>query len=290
VDSLEWLNLTLEISQQTGVELSEEAIGRIDTVHDLLREVVREAESGQTAPHGSPLEQPEETLSEYQKRWLKAQGPVLSAATWLLSAINRMVMRILFRLKVEGLEHVPDQGRFIITPNHASYLDPLALGAALGYRRLRHPQWAGWTGVVFSSPLFRLIARIAQAVPIDPERAVVSSLAYAAAVLERQERLIWFPEGQRSTTGRLQPFKSGIGMLVEHFQTPVVPVFIKGTYEAMGVGTVLPRLKPITVTFGRALEAHELEQQGKGRRPRDRIVQALHDRMAELGNTVKSNL
>jgi long-chain acyl-CoA synthetase len=288
IDSLEWLELTLEISRYAGVELGEEAISRIETVRDLLVEVVKQAETGQALPHVSPLEQPEEALSEHQKRWLKPQGPFLSATTRVLCAVNQVLMRVLFRLRVQGLKHVLDQDSVIITPNHVSYLDALALAAALGYHGLRRTHWAGWTGVVFSNSLGRFISRVAQAVPIDSERAVSSSLAYGAAVLKRGKRLIWFPEGQRSKTGRLLPFKPGIGMLVEHFQAPVVPVFIKGTYEAMPIGTIVPRLKPVTVVFGSALEAHELEQQGKGDRPRDRIVQALHERMEELGGSVRS--
>jgi long-chain acyl-CoA synthetase len=287
IDSLGWLDLTFEISRHTGVELGEEAITRIETVRDLLCEVVKGAETGDARPYVSPLEQPEQALSKYQKRWLKPQGSLLSATARMLWAVNYMLMRVLFRLQVRGVEHVLDRSGMIIAPNHTSYLDALILSAALGLRGLRRTYWAGWTGVVFSSPLGRFISRIAQTVPIDSDRAVVSSLAYAAAVLRRGERLIWFPEGQRSKTGRLLPFKPGIGMLVEHFQVDVAPVFIKGTYEAMPTGVIVPRLKPVTVVFARPLAAHELERRGKGPRPRDRIVQALHEHMEEMERSVR---
>src|SRR5207247_10424244 len=59
VDSMEWLNLTLEIRQRAGVELSEEAIGRIDTVRDLLREVVEQGGAAGSGSQASPVEQPE---------------------------------------------------------------------------------------------------------------------------------------------------------------------------------------------------------------------------------------
>ncbi|MDQ3965139.1 MAG: 1-acyl-sn-glycerol-3-phosphate acyltransferase, partial [Actinomycetota bacterium] len=284
VDSMEWVNLTMEIGQSVGVELDEEAIERVDTVRDLLQEVAEQAESGEMGPAASPLEQPEEVLDDQQKRWLKPLGPVMSAMAWGLFVLDWMIMRGLFRLRVEGLEHLPKEDPFVLTPNHVSYLDPFALAAALGYRRLRQTYWAGWIGAAFGNPLTRLVSRLAQAVPIDPHRAGVSSLAFAAAVLKREKNLIWFPEGERSASGELQPFRPGIGMLLNHFRAPVVPVFIHGTYEAMPRGKFLRRLKKITVVFGEPLEVDELEQQGEGEEPQGRITQALRDRVAELGS------
>ena len=53
------------------------------------------------------------------------------------------------------------------------------------------------------------------------------------AVLKCQQNLVWSPEGHRSPTGKVQPSKPGIGMLLNHFPVPVVPVFIRGTHKAM---------------------------------------------------------
>src|SRR5438046_8858054 len=63
IDSLEWLNLTLDIGESSGVELSEEAIGRIETVRDVLREVTEDSE-GEGA---DPANNPAEILDEKQK-------------------------------------------------------------------------------------------------------------------------------------------------------------------------------------------------------------------------------
>jgi long-chain acyl-CoA synthetase len=277
VDSMEWINLTMEIGENTGVELEEEAIERIETVRDLLNEVAEGGEAGGV----SPLEQPEEVLDEEKKRWIEPLGPMMAALAWVLFALDWVVMRGLFRLRVEGLEHLPQEGPFVITPNHSSYLDSFALAAALGYRRLRQTYWAG-AGAAFSNPLNRLVSRLAQAVPV--EQAGVSSLAFGAAVLERENNLVWYPEGRRSSTGELQSFEPGVGMLLDHFRVPVAPVFIHGTYEAMPPGKALVRPKKITIIFGQPLDVSDLEQQGESEEPQDRLVEALHDRVAELGN------
>jgi long-chain acyl-CoA synthetase len=279
IDSLGWVNLTLEIGERTGVELDEEAIERIDTVGDLLREV---AEGGRATRRVSPLEGPEEVLDGRQKRWLEPLGPVASTVARGMFALNRAVMRGAFRLRVKGLEHLPDGGPFVIAPNHVSYLDSFVVAAALDYRVLRRTYWAGWTGAAFGNPLTRLVSRLAQVVPVDPGRAGLSSLAFGAAVLKRRKNLVWFPEGERSPTGRLQPFKPGVGMLLDYYRVPVIPVFIRGTYEAMPRGKVLRRLEQVTIIFGEPLDPHDFERQGRGARSQDSIARALRDRVAEL--------
>jgi len=278
IDSLGWVILTLEIGEKTGVELDEEAIERIDTVRDLLREVASGA-SG-TLHHVSPFERPEEVLDDRQKRWLEPLGPARSAMARGMFALNRMMMRGPFSLQVEGLENLPDRGPFIIAPNHVSYLDAFAVAAALDYSVLRRTYWAGWMGAAFGNPLTRLVSRLAQVVPIDPGRAGLSNLAFGAAVLRRGQNLVWFAEGERSPSGSLQPFKPGMGILLSYYPVPVVPVFIRGTYEAMPRGRFLRRLEQVTVSFGEPVDPDDLDEAS---RSQEQIVQAVRERVAALG-------
>lgn len=101
-------------------------------------------------------------------------------------------------------------------------------------------------------------------------------------MLKSGKNLIWFPEGHRSPTGELQPFKPGIGMLLDRYPVPVVPVFIHGTREAMPPGTAWMRPRKVTIIFGEPLDPHELEQHGEGEQPQSRIVQALHEHLAQM--------
>jgi long-chain acyl-CoA synthetase len=280
LDSMEWVNLTMEIGEHAGIELDEEAIARVDTVRDLLREAT---EAGEAVPGASPVERPEETLDETQKRRLEPLSPAESAASRGMFAFNRALMRGPFRLRVRGLENLPESGPFVLTPNHVSYLDSFALAAALDDGRLRETYWAGWVGATFGNPVTRLVSRLARVVPIDPAHAGTSSLAFGAAVLGRGKNLVWFPEGERSWTGELGPFKRGLGVLLEYHRVPVVPVFVEGTYAAMPRGSALVRPRRITVTFGQPLGVDELERRGDGEEPRDRIVEALRDRISEMG-------
>ena len=279
IDSLGWVNLTLEIGEKTGVELREEAIGRIGTVRDLLLEVA--SGSGGTTHRVSPLERPEEVLDDRQLRWLRPLGPAAAGVARSMFVLNRAIMRGLFRLRVEGLENMPDEGQFIIAPNHLSYLDAFVVAAALPQDVLRRTYWAGWTGAAFGNPLTRLVSRLAQVVPVDPGRAGLSSLAFGAAVLRRGENLVWFAEGERSRTGDLLPFKPGVGMLLGLYPVPVVPVFIRGTYEAMPRGRFLRRLEKVTVSIGEPFDPRGLDGAGGAR---DQVVEAVRERVLELGS------
>ena len=70
------------------------------------------------------LDQPEPWLAELQQRWLRSCSAMARTAYTVLYVVNRVLMRLLFRVSVEGLRHLPVAGPFIVRPNHASPLDP----------------------------------------------------------------------------------------------------------------------------------------------------------------------
>jgi long-chain acyl-CoA synthetase len=255
-------------------------------VRDLLRQV---SEQGEEEPKAQfkPLENPEAALSEKQKRWLRELSLPAKAVARLLYSINRVLVRMFFRLKVSGLDNLPAR-TFVFTPNHVSYLDAFVLAAALDYEKLRRTYWGGWTGAAFANPLARAFSRLARVVPVDPESGALSSLIFGAAVLKGEKDLIWFPEGERSPDGKLQSFKPGIGLLLDRFEIEAVPVWIEGTFQALPRGRVLPRPFPVKIIFGTPLRPEELRTHGAGERPEDRIAQALHDAVAELGKNLPS--
>lgn len=279
IDSIDWLDLTFELSERTGVALTEEAIAELRTVRDLLVQVAHGDRS--RAPPKAPLKDPEGALDERQRRWLQPKGPTLRKAGRILAAVNRLAMRALFRLQVRGVENLPPMGPFVLAPNHASFLDPFALAAALSTEQLERVYWAGWTGVVFGGPCRRAFARVAQAVPVDPVRATASSMAFGGAVLQRGLSLVWFPEGERSHDGNLRPFRPGIGRVLDRWRVPVVPVVIRGTHKAWPRARWLPRPRPVRVDILAPVHTAQLAAEGEGHTDAERIVDALHRRIAD---------
>lgn len=286
VDSLEWMNLSLAIRKKARIEIDEEAMGRIETVRDLLEEAANvSAHGGQTADTDF-LEDPEAAIDEKQKRFLEPHGRLSSLISRAAFGVSGLSTRSLFRLEVEGTENLPD-GPCVIAPNHLSYLDAPAVAAALPDKRLRETYWAGWTGTLFRNPLFRQFSRLARVVPIDPQTGVLSSLAFGAAVLERGQTLVWFPEGERSPNGQLQPFRAGVGLLLEHHSVPVVPTLIEGAHEALPPGRAVPRFKKIRVTFGEPLDPQSLIEDD-AEEPHQQIVDALYNAVAAMRERSRS--
>jgi long-chain acyl-CoA synthetase len=226
------------------------------------------------------LQDPEHYLDDQQRGWLKPSGTVVRGLGAAFFNLVRLLMRWAYHVEVHGLTHLPKQPPFLLTPNHVSLLDPLAIAAVLPDHILEHTYWAGWVGIMFRNRLMGLISRATHVVPIDPLRGPLASLAIGAAVLARGGNLVWFSEGERSWNGRLQPFQLGVGELLRARPVPAVPVRIAGTYEALPRGKRWPHLHPITVTFGDPLNPENLKAQGNT--PSRRIAEALHNRVAAL--------
>ncbi|NGP54482.1 AMP-binding protein [Thioalkalivibrio sp. XN8] len=280
LDSLGWLDLSTDIMRATGVELREDDIAGIDTVRDLLEVVAGEEPSPEQLQ--DPLEDPEARLSEDQKTWLEPRSWASAAATNALYRLNSGLMQVVFRVRREGS---PPAGRepLVITPNHASLLDPFALAAALPPDRRRELFWGGLAGWAYRNRVFTVFSRLGRVIPIDPERSMVSELAFAKAVLDRGRSLVWFPEGQRSTDGRLGPLRPGIGVLLENSpNVRVLPVWIEGAFDALPVGRLVPRPHRITVHLGEHRSARQLEAQGEGDNQRQRLLDGLRRELEAL--------
>lgn len=277
IDSLEWITLGLELERRVGVRLNEAELAEVYTVRDLI-EAVQQAAKRPAAAEAQ--EETEPRLLDERRRWTQPGhvGHDLLAA--VLFAVNRGLMKLLFRLRARNLDKLPPPGRFIIVANHVSDLDPLALAAALPYRVMRRVYWGGDVARLFSGPLRRFVCRALHIFPVD-ERAPAASLAMAEAVLERGDALIWFPESWRSPDGELQSFLPGIGNLVEKSGAIAVPVYIDGAFQAMPRWARLPRPHPIHVRFGDPLTPEALAQ-GSGDTPAGRITRSLQDAVAAL--------
>jgi long-chain acyl-CoA synthetase len=284
VDSLEWVSLTIDLQRHTGVVLEEEAIARIETVRDLLRESAVASGAGS---EGQDLEerlrQPREILDSDQQDWLEPPQGATRLLGGSLRPLARWAMQDLFRLRVSGLEHLPRDGPCVLAPNHLSALDPVVILSVLGPERAPRTCWGGWTGLLFQRPWTRVISRAIRVLPVDPRKGPLSSLAFGAAALERGCILVWFSEGKRSEDGELQAFRPGIGTLARVWSAPLIPARISGTREALAPGSLRLRLRPIELRLGSPVEPAELEERGTGDNPAERIANALRDRVRDLG-------
>ena len=180
-----------------------------------------------------------------------AASPLL-AAPMLYRALRapvRAALERLFGLTVEGLEHVPEVGPYIVAANHHNYLDGVVLGVTLP----RSIAFLVMPRVYRATPLHPLFHRHIGSIPIDLDRPDPGALRRALDALAAGRIVGIFPEGPFSIRGRLEPGLSGVGLLALRSGVPVVPAGILGTYEALaGRRCYVPRPHPLGVRFGPA--------------------------------------
>ena len=175
-----------------------------------------------------------------------------------------------WRLRVEG-RWPAGRGPFVVVANHQSILDILLLS-----RLPREMKWVAKASL-FAVPWAGWMLRLAGDIPVrrgDPESGG-EALARARAYLDRGMSVMVFPEGTRSTTGELLPFKTGAFRLALEAGVPVLPVAVSGTGAGMPKGG--PWVRPCRA-IARILEP--IGTDGRGPRDAPRLRDEARARIA----------
>ena len=173
-------------------------------------------------------------------------------AYWVLKLVLTPVLRFLWRIRVEGLEHVPEEGPAILASNHLSFSDSIFLPLVLR-RRITFVAKAEYFDDPKTAWFFRAVGQI----PIKRTggSAAMAALDSAAEVLEDGQLFGIYPEGTRSPDGRLYKGKTGVARLALRCKVPVLAVAMVGTREAQPIGQVKPNFfRPITVRISAPLD------------------------------------
>jgi 1-acyl-sn-glycerol-3-phosphate acyltransferase len=186
----------------------------------------------------------------------RESGLLESLAHQACFSLIRSYFAIAHRLTIIGRERLPQHGPFVLAANHCSHLDALALGAALTprHRERAFPIAAG--DVFFQTKITSTFSAIVlNALPMWRKNCGPHALADLRQKLQEEKAIfIIFPEGGRSRTGSMMPFKHGLGMLVAETNVPVVPCGLVGTFEALPPQGNFPRPVGIKLTIGEPLQ------------------------------------
>jgi 1-acyl-sn-glycerol-3-phosphate acyltransferase len=186
-------------------------------------------------------------------------------------------VRGLFRLRVQGLEHVPADGGAIIAPTHRSNFDSVVVGVALR----RHLRYMAKAELYRSRP-FAWLLRSAGAFKVERGKSDVAAVEQAIAMARAGELVCVFPEGTRNRDGAGKPF-SGAARMKLAAAVPMIPVAVTGTDR---VRLFPPRLPRFTCAFGAALEDDDLgdlEERWQARRLTERWSAAIGELRAGAG-------
>ena len=162
--------------------------------------------------------------------------------------------RMVFKIEFHGVENIPREGACIITPNHITYADPIWITIPMP-RRIYYMAWHK----PFRIPVLGLLMRMFGAFPVNLDVAAdASAQREAIELLRKGLALVIFPEGGRTRTGKLMPFKMGAFRLALSHGARIVPVTIKGAETIWPVGKMLPRPGRLTITYHAPIEVERL--------------------------------
>jgi 1-acyl-sn-glycerol-3-phosphate acyltransferase len=148
---------------------------------------------------------------------------------FLMRFLIWVLVNTLYRIKVRGLENIPEHGPALIVCNHVSFVDALVIGGSV-----RRPVRFVMDHNIFRIPVMGFIFRTARAIPIAPARENAALLDKAFdridAELADGEIVCIFPEGKLTRDGEMSEFKKGVERILERRAVPVVPMALRGLW------------------------------------------------------------
>lgn len=135
--------------------------------------------------------------------------------------VMRILIKVVYRIRFVGLEHVPQRGGYMIVCNHQSYSDPILLGI-----RLKQHLYFMAKAELFDHKLLGVIIKGLGAFPVNRGRGDTSAIDKSVALLGEGKVLAIFPEGTRSKTGEPLRPKSGAAVIAQQTGADVLPCAI----------------------------------------------------------------
>lgn len=182
--------------------------------------------------------------------------------------------RSVFGLRIEGAEKLVEEGPVLVVSNHQSFLDPPLVGnlyrTEMYYlaRKTLFRSFGGWLYPRWN------------AIPVDQDRPDMGSLKTIVKLLKSGERVLVFPEGERTEDGNLGKTQPGVGLIAVKSAAVIQPVRIRGAREALPRGSGRVRFARISVTVGDAIrltpeELQSLQNKEGYQQLADRIMAAI---------------
>lgn len=200
------------------------------------------------------------------------------------SAIIGFVARLLWRARINGIEHLPRTGAFIVVGNHASSLDPLLMGWATGHQigrvvhfmaKIEMRQW----------PLIGWLATQSGVYFVRRGEGDRAAQRFSLSALAAGLPIAMFPEGTRSRDGRLKAGKDGAAFLAIRSGAVIVPASVSGTQRIFPGRSRWPRASRVVIRIGAPFR---LEHVSGGRLDRaaladgtERIMSAIESLLPE---------
>lgn len=195
---------------------------------------------------------------------------------WFFATLAKSFGTAFFDLRTVNHEKLIQDRGVLIVANHESYVDPPFIGVSFQdsiyylARKTLFRSVGGW-----------LYPKL-NAVPVDQERPDMTSLKNIIKLLKAGERVLLFPEGERTLTGELGEAQAGVGLIISKAKVPVQPMRIVGAKEALPRGSGKMSRHPIKVVVGDPIEFTAEELAAKGREGYQQLADKVMAEIARL--------
>jgi long-chain acyl-CoA synthetase len=259
LDSIGRLDLVGKLELRLNVSLPDDSLARMRTVGDLVDLVHAVRGKGRRSERRVALQERVWKSGEFKSGEVLRPTISQSILRGAMKTTEKVFFNTYLSIIAHGLENVPATGSFVMASNHSSHLDTAAVRAVLG-RRAGDFHVMGAKDYFFDTRLKSwFFSTVFSALPFEREEHTLEGLGLCRDVLQNGKALLIFPEGGRTVTGKLRPFKPGIGILAVELDVPVLPVFVGGTFESLPKGRTVPRPSRVVVRFGAPLDFSELK-------------------------------
>ncbi|MFL5358391.1 AMP-binding protein [Archangium sp.] len=261
LDSLMLTELSVAL-EQAGVPLpTVNDLTHVQTVDDLRKLVVS---SGRRPTLETRAKEISREVEKSEEAEIPVPEPLVTVGRQLVRLGQQAIFGGLFDVKVTGKPFIPMNRNFLVIANHTSHLDMGLVKVVLGEQGQRLTTLAA-RDYFFDTPLKRAyFENFTDLIPMDRHGSLRESLRLAGNALRQGFNLLIFPEGTRSVTGELLKFKPTLGYLALTYEVDVLPVYLKGAFEALPKGRMVPKSRELEAHIGPALTYEMLRAKTQG--------------------------
>lgn len=198
---------------------------------------------------------------------------------WFWRNLTELYCRLCFRLRADGVEHVPREGPLIITSNHTVSIDPLLIISCI---RDRVPAYM-IAREFYNIPVFGRLTKMIGCIPVNRSGEDTAATRAALRHLRQGKSLGIFIQGRINRPGEVLPPKQGVAVLALRTGAKVVPAYICGTKYTAGVTPGFFRLHRARVRFGAPVDVLALTGGAADRQAVEFVTKTLFERIYTLG-------
>ncbi len=244
LDSLDIVELFVYLNTKFGVKIDEGNFSQNSTVEKLSEYILKN--KGELSLSSSIID----LNKEYKL-------PKSSKVLELLKKIFSPIFKGWFGIEVEGLENLEEN--VIYVGNHTSFLDVFIFIEGLEKGKVKNTYFMAKVKH-FKSSIMKWFGNNSNVIVMDINENLRDTLSKCAYILKNNKSLVIFPEGVRSRNGKLNDFKKSFALLSREMDVKVVPFVIKGAFESMPYGKIIPKKRKLKIKFLKGIKNDDVDR------------------------------